>query len=108
MSLSVAVEQYRLKYVFLAPNDYDVSYVDIVAPEGRLGHARRRGGHLRPRRSAAPASACPREARRRARRARTCSWRRSRSGIQVMGYGSYTSYQYPGRARPQVDRAARR
>jgi hypothetical protein len=27
-----AVEQYRTKYIFLAPNDYNVSYADIVAP----------------------------------------------------------------------------
>ncbi len=30
----VAVEQYRKKYVFLAPTDYDVSYADIIAPVG--------------------------------------------------------------------------
>ncbi len=29
-----AVEQFRKKYVFLAPDDYDVSYVDIVLPDG--------------------------------------------------------------------------
>ena len=28
--------------------------------------------------------------------ARTCSPPTSRVGIQVMGYGEYTSYQYPG------------
>jgi hypothetical protein len=33
-SLLTAVEQYRKKYVFLAPDDYDVSYVDIVLPDG--------------------------------------------------------------------------
>jgi len=33
-SFAVAVEQYRLKYVFLAPNDYKTSYVDVVAPPG--------------------------------------------------------------------------
>jgi len=42
MSLMTAVEQYRTKYVFLAPNDDDMSYVDVI------------------------------------------------------GYGTYTSYQYPG------------
>lgn len=31
-SLMTAVEQYRKKYVFLAPSDYDVSFVDIVQP----------------------------------------------------------------------------
>jgi hypothetical protein len=31
-SMVIAVEQYRTKYVFLAPDDYDISYVDIVTP----------------------------------------------------------------------------
>ena len=31
-SLATAVEQYRLKYVFLAPDDYDVNYVDVIMP----------------------------------------------------------------------------
>ena len=29
-SAVIAVEQYRTKYLFLAPDDYDVSYVDVV------------------------------------------------------------------------------
>jgi hypothetical protein len=29
-----AVEQYRPKYVFLAPDDYDFSFADIVMPDG--------------------------------------------------------------------------
>ncbi|CAN5869147.1 hypothetical protein BH11MYX4_BH11MYX4_09310 [soil metagenome] len=33
-SFAVAVEQYRTKYVFLAPTDYKTSYVDIVATGG--------------------------------------------------------------------------
>ena len=33
-SLMVAVEQYRTKYVFLAPDDYSISFADIVAPVG--------------------------------------------------------------------------
>jgi hypothetical protein len=32
MSTLVAVEQYRTKYVFLAPDDYETSYVDAVHP----------------------------------------------------------------------------
>jgi hypothetical protein len=94
-SMTTAVEQFRTKYVFLAPDDYDVSYVDIVMPEGTtvtldgtplsatlqpLGSgytvARTKlgsgvgGAHLLE--SNKPV------------------------GIQVQGYGSYTSYQYPG------------
>ncbi|WP_437733047.1 IgGFc-binding protein [Sorangium sp. So ce1335] len=92
-----AVEQYRTKYVFLAPSDYDESYVDIVQPmdasitlDGAavgvaptpigngsgFGVARVKlgpgngGAHVLT--ASAPV------------------------GIQVIGYGSYTSYQYPG------------
>lgn len=95
MSFATAVEQYRKQYVFLAPDDYDISYVDIVMPTGAsvtldgaaisvtptpiasgFGIARVRlgntpgGGHIL--QSTEPV------------------------GIQVMGYGAYTSYQYPG------------
>jgi hypothetical protein len=95
MSLMTAVEQFRTKYVFLAPDDYDVSYADVILPAGanvvidgqpltapitpiasgygiarvQLG-AGVQGAHLLT--SDQPV------------------------GVQVMGYGSYTSYQYPG------------
>lgn len=32
MSVATAIEQHRSRYVFLAPDDYDVSYADVVAP----------------------------------------------------------------------------
>ncbi len=95
-SQMIAVEQFRTKYIFLAPADYDISYVDVVAPTGTnltldgtgasaaitpvgvngLGVARiklgagQNGAHVmtgdKP------------------------------FGIQVIGYGIATSYQYPG------------
>ena len=34
MSLMTAVEQFRTKYVFLAPDDYDISYADVILPSG--------------------------------------------------------------------------
>jgi hypothetical protein len=92
----VAVEQYRMKYVFLAPDDYDFSFVDVVAPSGTeltldgatvgvaataigttgFGVVRvpipKSGGGAHVLTSTKPV------------------------GIQVMGYGLYTSYQYPG------------
>lgn len=96
LTLMAAVEQYRTKYVFLAPHDYDVSFVDIVMPldanveidgsplsvtprplgTGGFGIARVKlgpgegGAHVLE--SDQPV------------------------GVQVIGYGSYTSYQYPG------------
>ncbi|WP_146650309.1 IgGFc-binding protein [Labilithrix luteola] len=96
MSSLVAVEQYRTKYVFLAPDDYDTSYVDAVHPmtttltlDGapietaataigtsgfgvhriRLDDKSSRGAHVIE--SSEP------------------------FGLQVLGYGKSTSYQYP-------------
>jgi hypothetical protein len=94
-SFMTTVEQYRSNYVFLAPSDYDVSYVDVVAPTGTeltldgatvstaaqplssgfgvvrvLLGAGNGGAHVL--KASAPV------------------------GIQVIGYGTYTSYQYPG------------
>jgi hypothetical protein len=94
-SLSTAVEQYRTKYVFLAPNDYEESFVDIVGPAATTITID--GG---------PAKATPV-----AISNGFSVWRvrlgtgadgahvliaSNPVGIQVMGYGSYTSYQYPG------------
>jgi hypothetical protein len=94
-SMSSSVEQYRLKYVFLAPDDYDVNYADVIQPmtatltlDGapvtakptalasgygitriKLG-AGAKGSHILT--ATEPV------------------------GLQVQGYGAYTSYQYPG------------
>lgn len=95
MSLMTSTEQYRTKYVFLAPSDYDVSFIDVVMPVSaklnldgtevasapvplssgygvsriQLG-AGNNGAHVLT--STEPV------------------------GLQVIGYGTYTSYQYPG------------
>jgi hypothetical protein len=95
-SFMIAVEQYRTTFIFLAPNDYDVSYVDIVGPTGvtvtvdgaavggfkaigtsGFGVARYKlmvgsNGGAHTLQATMPV------------------------GIQVMGYGLYTSYQFPG------------
>jgi hypothetical protein len=94
-SLMVSTEQYRTKYVFLAPGDYDISFIDVVQPmtakltldgaavnvaptelSSGYGVARiqlgpgKDGAHVLTATEAV--------------------------GLQVMGYGTYTSYQYPG------------
>jgi hypothetical protein len=94
MSPMVTTEQYRTRYIFLAPTDYDESYVDVVAPPDAtltldgttvttapvavngnwsvtriaLG-AGQNGAHVLTGTEA--------------------------FGVQVIGYGLYTSYQYP-------------
>jgi hypothetical protein len=95
MSLSTAIEQYRKKYIFLAPDDYDVSYVDIVHPEGASvtldgfgvppGNAIGTTGFSVARVKLGKGAAGAHEI-----------VATKPVGIQVMGYGSYTSYQYPG------------
>jgi hypothetical protein len=94
-SMIASVEQYRTKYVFLAPNDYDISFIDVIAPAGAdlvLDKATVDFGS----RSAiaggydvwrvglvdTAAGAHTLEA-------------SAPVGIQVLGYGLYTSYQYP-------------
>jgi hypothetical protein len=95
MSLSTAIEQYRKKYIFLAPSDYDVSYVDIIMPDGAAVTLDGAGvpapkaigttgfGVSRVKLGAGKSGAHDLTA-------------TKPVGIQVMGYGLYTSYQYPG------------
>jgi hypothetical protein len=92
---AVAVEQFRDSYVFLAPDDYDVSFIDVVMPldatltlddapfpaeptpigSSGLGVARARLGRGRDGAHSLSAD--------------------QPIGVQVIGYGAYTSYQYP-------------
>jgi hypothetical protein len=94
-SALAAVEQFRKKYVFLAPDDYDVSYADVVMPEGAEIVL-----------DGVPITVTPQPI--------SSGWAVARLllgpgaegahvltsnqafGLQVMGYGTYTSYHYPG------------
>ena len=94
-SYMVAVEQYRKKYVFLAPTDYDVSYVDVVQPLNAMLSL-----------DGAPVQAPVTPLSSGYGVARVLLDKNTAGahvltgsepfGIQVMGYGTYTSYQYPG------------
>jgi hypothetical protein len=97
-SLMASVEQYRTKYVFLAPGDYEENFADLVVPAGTnvvldgtplnlqaatpiadgygvlrlsLDGVNIGGGGAHVLTSSAPI------------------------GVQVLGYGEFTSYQYP-------------
>ncbi len=94
-SFSVTVEQFRLKYVFLGPDDYDSNWVDIVQPMDAVLTL-----------DGAPLTQTPQEI------ANGYGVNRVKLGpgnggahvltgtkpfgIQVLGYGAYTSYHYPG------------
>jgi hypothetical protein len=96
LSAPLGVEQYRPDFVFLAPLDYNESYADVVAP---LGTALVLDGVPVP-----PATLIP----------IADGWGVARLlltdtpdgvhrlvannpvGLQVAGYGDYTSYHYPG------------
>jgi hypothetical protein len=95
MSFMTTVEQYRVKYVFLAPDDYDVSLADIVQPmdavlqlDGQPVAAQPTAigsgyGVTRVKLGLGSAGAHVLES-------------DKPVGLQVLGYGDYTSYQYPG------------
>jgi hypothetical protein len=94
MSPMVTTQQYRTRYIFLAPTDYTESYADVVAPPGTTLM-------LDGTTVSAPTTAV------------NSSYSVSRIllgsgndgahvltgtmpfGVQVIGYGNYTSYQYP-------------
>ena len=95
-SFPTAVEQYRSKYVFLAPDDYSQNYVDIVARPGIdmlldgqavtvVPQSVGNGEYAVYRQKLGPGQAGAHTLR-----------ASDRVGIQVVGYGAATSYMYPG------------
>lgn len=90
-----AVEQYRTRYVFLAPTDYDVSYAVIVAPVGAavLMDGGSVGGAREPLGEGYEVIRVPLEP---VRGGAHLLEANLPVGLQVMGFGFATSYQYPG------------
>lgn len=96
-SFATAVEQYRKKYVFLAPNDYDKNFVDIIQPvdaEVTLDGAAVTGAKEPI--PGDPEYALVRVALGKGKDGAHVLEATAPVGIQVLGYGDYTSYQYPG------------
>jgi hypothetical protein len=96
MSFATPVEQYRSDYIFLAPSDYDTSFADVVVSPGTTLTL-----------DGAPVSLTPTPVGSSFAVVRvplevggsngTHVMSGSQPfGIQVIGYGQYTSYQYPG------------
>jgi hypothetical protein len=96
LSFATPVEQYRSDYIFLAPSDYDMNFADVVVSAGTT--LTLDGAPL----TVAPASVGPNFSVVRiplqAGSANGTHVIRGNHpfGIQVLGYGQYTSYQYPG------------
>jgi hypothetical protein len=95
-SLVAAVKQYRTKYVFLAPTDYTENYALVVAPDGASVSIDGTVTSV----MATPVGTSgfgvmriPLQAGNGGAHVLTAS---KPVGLQVMGYGSYTSYTYPG------------
>ncbi len=94
-SIAAAVEQYRTRYLFLAPSDYDVSYVDVVGTAGAVLT-------LDGQKASAPFEAIGGGGRGVYRLALGPGNGGAHTlvasepvGAQVVGYGAYTSYQVP-------------
>jgi hypothetical protein len=94
-SLAVPVEQYRDHYVFLAPDDYDVSFADVIAPAG--ASLTMDGAAVNaPSAPIASGFGVVRIALGPGKGGAHVLDATQAVGLQVMGYGSYTSYLYPG------------
>ena len=94
-SLMVSTEQYRTKYVFLAPSDYDVSFIDVVQPMGATLTLDGATVGVAPT-AVSSGSGVARIQLGPGNNGAHVLTATEPVGLQVMGYGTYTSYQYPG------------
>lgn len=93
-SFAVAVEQYRAKYIFLAPEDYDENWADVIVPDGAVVTI----DDAPLTAPVAPVGGGYGVARHRLARGQgvhTVSATKP-VGLQIVGFGAYTSYHYPG------------
>ncbi len=95
MSFGVATEQYRKSYLFLAPNDYDSNYVDVVGPPG-VSITLDGQKLTTPFTAVSPAFGVARVKLGAGKNGAHTMTGDVPFGIQIMGYGANTSYQYPG------------
>ena len=95
-SFATAVEQFRVKYVFLAPDDYSVNYVDIVAKAGTTLTLDGQTPTAMPQAIGTSGYAVSRVQLGGGQAGAHVLSASQPVGIQVVGYGSYTSYMYPG------------
>jgi hypothetical protein len=97
-SLMASVEQYRTKYVFLAPTDYAENFVDVVTPLGATvvldGEALETAA-ARPVADGYGVVRVPLNGVNIGGNGAHVLSASQPIGVQVLGYGDFTSYQYP-------------
>ena len=96
LSFSTAVEQYRTKYIFLAPDDYDVSYADVMIPSGGVVTLDGAPLGVTPTPIGSSGYGVARVKLGKGQAGAHVLESDKGVGLQIMGFGSYTSYQYPG------------
>jgi hypothetical protein len=95
-SMAVAVAQFRAKYVFLAPTDYDNSYATIVAPTGTALSIDGTNVTATPTPVSGSGFAVLRVKLDAGQNGAHVLVASNPVGLEVTGYGAYTSYTYPG------------
>jgi hypothetical protein len=95
-SQMIAVEQFRSKYIFLAPADYDVNFVDVAAPQGTQLTLDGQGAAANFTPVGSNGLAVARIKLGPGQQGAHIIQGDKPFGIQVVGYGIATSYQYPG------------
>ncbi len=98
-SLIASVEQFRTKYVFLAPDDYSASFIDVVTPAGAaiaLDGALLDVNRMTPIADGYGVVRVPLDGVNPSGKGAHVMTSSVPVGLQVLGYGEYTSYQYPG------------
>ena len=95
LTFVVAVEQFRHRYVFLAPTDYDVSYADVILPPG--AHVTLDGAPLSgPSTSIDGSWSVVRQPLAKGKNGAHALEADQPVGLQIMGFGHATSYYTPG------------
>jgi hypothetical protein len=95
MSFMVALQQFRKKYVFLAPTDYEVSFADVFVPSG--AHVTLDGAALTGASSPIGAGwSVVRQPLAAGKNGAHVLESDAPAGLQIMGFGHATSYYTPG------------
>lgn len=94
-SFATAIKQYRTDYLFLAPADYDLNFINITRPRNAGITV---DGVALPESQFTPVGSSGMGVWRHLLSASGHHTLKAQEpvGIQVYGYGSFTSYQYPG------------